>query len=63
MLVTNKDKSQTTQDLVKASIQTLVDALESGHSDAVMAYLKAMARFHHYSFGNIVLIATQEATT
>jgi hypothetical protein len=25
-----------------------------------MAYLKAMARFHHYSFGNIVLIATQK---
>lgn len=59
MLVSSKDKSKNTQDLVTASIQALVEALESGHSNAVMAYLKAMARFHHYSFGNVVLIATQ----
>jgi hypothetical protein len=35
--------------------------LESGHSEVLTAYLGAMAKFHTYSFGNIMLIARQEA--
>ena len=35
-------------------------ALESGESEVLTQYLSAMARFHHYSFGNIMLIARQK---
>jgi hypothetical protein len=40
-----------------------VAALESGQSDVLTQYLNAMARFHNYSFGNIMLIARQRAGT
>jgi hypothetical protein len=40
-----------------------VAALESGHSEVLTAYLSAMAKFHAYSFGNIMLIARQRAVT
>src|SRR5579863_3692257 len=42
------------------SVSYLVAALESGHSEVLTQYLGAMARFHHYSFGNIMLIARQK---
>src|SRR5205807_3970496 len=38
----------------------LVAALESGESEVLTEYLNAMARFHTYSFGNIMLIARQK---
>ena len=38
----------------------LVAAPESGQSDVLTQYLNAMARFHNYSFGNIMLIARQK---
>lgn len=60
MLVTGKGKAKNTQELISASVQILTDALESGHSEVLTQYLKAMARFHHYSFGNIMLIAAQK---
>ena len=41
----------------------LVAALESGQSEVLTEYLNAMARFHTYSFGNIMLIARQRAVT
>ena len=40
----------------------LVAALESGESEVLTQYLNAMARFHTYSFGNIMLIARQKPT-
>ena len=40
----------------------LVAALESGESEVLTQYLNAMARFHTYSFGNIILIARQKPT-
>ena len=60
MLDTSKGKTESTQELVNASIQVLIDALESGRSEVLTSYLKAMAKLHHYSFGNILLIATQK---
>jgi hypothetical protein len=60
MLVTGKGKAKNTQELITASVQILIEALESGHSEVLAQYLKAMARFHHYSFGNIMLIAAQK---
>ena len=36
--------------------------VEAGKSDTLTAYLTAMARFHNYSFGNILAIARQRPT-
>src|SRR5579863_4013694 len=44
----------------KEAVDFLVTALESGHSEVLTAYLGAMAKFHTYSFGNIMLIARQK---
>jgi hypothetical protein len=61
MLVRDASKTRNNQELVKASIDALVKALEAGHSDALSAYLTAMSQFHNYSFQNIILIASQRA--
>jgi len=50
---------QATQVASKA-IEQLSQALESGQSGALKQYLGAIARFHRYSWHNIVLIATQK---
>ena len=50
---------QTAKELVAANVQSLIDQLEAGKSDALTAYLNAMSRFHNYSFGNILEIARQ----
>jgi hypothetical protein len=47
----------------KEAVDFLVAALESGHSEVLTTYLGAMAKFHTYSFGNIMLIARQRAVT
>jgi hypothetical protein len=47
----------------KEAVDFLVAALESAHSEVLIAYLSAMAKFHTYSFGNILLIARQRAMT
>ena len=45
------------------AVSYLVEALEKGQSEVLSEYLNAMARFHQYSFGNIMLIARQRAVT
>jgi hypothetical protein len=47
----------------KEAVDYLVESLESGRSEVLVQYLAAMGRFHHYSFGNIMLIARQRAMT
>ena len=47
------------QQLIAANIQALIEQLEAGNSEALTAYLNAMSRFHHYSFGNVLSIARQ----
>ena len=44
------------------AVSYLVEALQSGQSDVLTEYLNAMARFHQYSFGNVMLIARQRPT-
>jgi len=44
------------------AVSYLVEALEKGQSEVLIEYLNAMARFHNYSFGNIMLIARQRPT-
>ncbi len=42
----------------KDAVEYLVKSLEkTGHSEVLAEYLSPMARFHTYSFGNIMLIA------
>ena len=45
--------------LTKDAIEKLAKALEAGKSDALTAFLATAARFHRYSFRNVMLIATQ----
>lgn len=47
------------QQLIKQAIEFLLKQLEAGKSETLTAYLAAMARFHNYSFGNILAIARQ----
>ena len=49
-----------TQLLIKQAVDHLIRQLEAGKSEALTAYLSAMARFHRYSFGNILSIARQK---
>lgn len=52
-------KDNLTQLLIKQAVEYLMQQLEAGHSDALATYLSTMARFHNYSFGNILQIARQ----
>src|SRR5260370_3994363 len=50
---------QTAKERIAANVESLIEQLEAGHSDALTAYLEAMSRFHYYSFGNVLEIARQ----
>ena len=50
---------KTAKELIAANVQSLIEQLEAGHSDALTAHLNAMGRFRNYSFGNILEIARQ----
>ena len=52
-------QQQTAKEIIAANVKSLIEQLEAGHSDALTAYLDAMSRFHHYSFGNVLEIARQ----
>ena len=54
---------QTAKEMIAANVQSLIEQLEAGHSDALTAYLNAMSRFHSYSFGNVLEIARQKPVT
>ncbi len=54
-----KMKAEQAKQLAETGIANLANALEQGKSETLTAYLAAMARFHRYSFGNIMLIMTQ----
>ena len=51
-----------TQLIIKQAVDYLIKQVEAGKSETLAAYLAAMARFHNYSFGNIVAIARQRPT-
>jgi len=53
-------KLEDIQSRTKDAVDYLVQSLESGHSEVLAQYLGAMARFHTYSFGNVMLIARQK---
>jgi hypothetical protein len=45
--------------LTDNAIEELTAALEQGRSESLLRYLQVMAKFHHYSFGNTLLIHWQ----
>jgi hypothetical protein len=49
-------KDNPTQQLIKQAVDFLIQQLEEGKSETLTAYLAAMARFHAYSFSNILSI-------
>ena len=51
-----------TQLIIKQAVDFLMQQVEAGKSETLTAYLTAMARFHNYSFGNILAIARQKPT-
>jgi antirestriction protein ArdC len=51
-----------TQHIVSAAADKLLDALRQGRSEAMADYLRVMGRFHRYSFNNVLLIAQQRPT-
>jgi hypothetical protein len=50
-------QQSTTQQVIAENVKHLIEQLEQGKSEALTAYLNAMARFHKYSFSNILSIA------
>jgi hypothetical protein len=58
-----REKAMKLEDIkskTKDAVDYLVESLESGHSEVLTEYLGTMARFHTYSFGNVMLIARQK---
>ena len=54
-----RQQPPTTKEVIAANVKELIAQLEAGRSDALTAYLDAISRFHHYSFGNVLEIARQ----
>jgi len=52
-------KPQTAREVVAANVKLLIEQLEAGHTEALTAYLTAMARFRTYSLSNCLEIARQ----
>ena len=52
-------KIEQAKQIASKAIEELSHALEAGHSEKLREYLGAMARFHRYSWHNIMLIASQ----
>ena len=55
-------KNEKIKEITSKAIEQLVAALNKGRSEALTAYLSAMAKFHRYSFRNVMLIAMQKPT-
>lgn len=52
-------KKDEAKGLCDQALAELADALAAGKSEELTKYLDTMSRFHHYSFGNCLLIARQ----
>src|SRR5688572_15977063 len=48
------------QKLSKQTLDDLAAQLEGGKSESLITFLDAMARFHSYSFGNVMMILAQK---
>ena len=52
-------KREDARKLAEKAIADLSQALSAGRSETLCKYLATLARFHHYSFGNIMMIYSQ----
>ena len=52
-------KKTEAMELAKDCVKELANALRGGEPDSLRRYLDAMARFHRYSLGNILMIVSQ----
>ena len=55
----NTQNQNRSSELAADALNTLIEALEAGNSEALKSYLAVMARFHQYSWNNCLLIALQ----
>ena len=55
-------KVEQAREVASKAIEQLRQALESGQTERLKEYLAAMARFHRYSWHNVMLIASQSPT-
>ena len=53
-------KTNRAKQIAKEAFDNLVKAVETGKSDKLVAYLKAMGQFHNYSLANAILISYQK---
>ncbi len=53
-------KAEEAKKLAEEGLANLTAALQHGKSESLTAYLAAMGRFHHYSWGNVLLIVSQK---
>ena len=53
-------KREEAKKLAEQGLADLEAALQQGASDTLVRYLEYLARFHQYSFGNVMLIAIQK---
>jgi hypothetical protein len=63
MLSQTQPQKPSTQQIVSASADRLLDALRQGRSEEMADYLRVMGRFRRYSLNNVLLIAQQRAVT
>jgi hypothetical protein len=56
-------KDNPTQAIIRQAVDFLIEQVQAGKSETLIAYLAAMSRFRNYSFGNILAIARQRAVT
>lgn len=55
-------KNEQIKEITSKAIEQLITALNEGRSETLTTYLTAMAKFHHYSLRNVMLIAMQKPT-
>jgi hypothetical protein len=55
--------SEEIKKLTERSIESLMASMSQGKSESLVRYLRMVARFHHYSLHNVLLIALQRAVT
>lgn len=56
----NEEGKSKIQQAIDEAVDSLVESLEKGGSDAMVRFLDAMSRFHKYSLNNVALIYAQK---
>lgn len=57
-----EEKNARIEQMTNTALAELGEALAAGKSEKLQDYLRTMAKFHHYSWGNVFLILIQKPT-